>query len=153
MAYSIGEVSSKTGISVYTLRYYDKEGLMPFVNRNSENGRREFSEKDLDFLSLISCLKRTGMQLSEIREFINWCMEGDSTLNERLQLFYKQKEVVEDKIREQLKNLEKINHKIDYYQRACEAGTESVVEDDCSAFSFTFDELMAQVRDRAQEVG
>jgi len=79
MAYSIGQVAEKTGLSSYTLRYYDKEGLMPFVHRGN-GGRREFTENDMDFIDLISCLKETGMSLKEIREFVNMSMEGNVTL-------------------------------------------------------------------------
>lgn len=56
MAYSISEVSEKFNISPFTLRFYDKQGLMPFVKRDAA-GRRSFSEEDLDFISLIICLK------------------------------------------------------------------------------------------------
>ncbi|KRN99724.1 MerR family transcriptional regulator [Companilactobacillus kimchiensis] len=71
MAYSIGQVAEKTGLSSYTLRYYDKEGLMPFVHRGN-GGRREFTENDMDFVDLISCLKETGMSLKEIRDFVKY---------------------------------------------------------------------------------
>lgn len=127
MAYSISTVSKKTGLSVYTLRYYDKVGLTPFVQRNESSGRREFTDSDLNFLSVITCLKGTGMPLEEIRDFVQCCMDGDSTLNERLELFEKQKQVVINSIGESLRNLQKIDHKIEYYQKATAAGTEKAV--------------------------
>ena len=86
MSYSIGQVAEKTGLTSYTLRYYDREGLMPFVHR-SPAGRREFTDDDLDFIDLITCLKATGMQLAEIRKFVELAMQGDATLETRLAIF------------------------------------------------------------------
>ncbi|GER67613.1 MerR family transcriptional regulator [Weizmannia acidilactici] len=125
MRYTIGEVAKITGFSKYTLRYYDKQGLLPFLDR-TENGIRIFKDSDLSFLSVISCLKETGMSIKEIREFVKWCMEGDSTLALRLKMFEEHKKAVEEQIKNLQKNLEKINHKIWYYQTALEAGTEAI---------------------------
>lgn len=127
MTYSIGTVAEKSGISIYTLRYYDKMGLTPFVKRNEASGRREFTDSDLNFLSVITCLKGTGMPLNEIRNFVQCCMDGDNTLNQRLALFENQKEVVINQIGESLRNLQKIDHKIEYYKKAVKAGTEKAV--------------------------
>lgn len=119
MHYTIGQVSEITGFSKYTLRYYDKQGLLPFVERTAA-GIRSFSDSDLSFLDLISCLKGTGMSVKEIRNFIEWCMEGDSTLEARLHMFEEHKKTVEDKLVSLQKNLDTINHKISYYQKAVE---------------------------------
>lgn len=62
-----------------TLRYYDMEGLMPFVER-PPSGNRLFKESDLSDLKVIECLKATGMPIKEIKNFIDWCSEGDATL-------------------------------------------------------------------------
>ncbi|WP_300562483.1 MerR family transcriptional regulator [Companilactobacillus sp.] len=147
MAYSIGAVSEKTGISIYTLRYYDKMGLTPFVKKNESSGRREFTDSDLNFLSVISCLKSTGMSLDGIRDFVDCCMQGDSTLDTRLELFEKQKQIVIDQIGESLKNLQKINHKINYYQIATEAGTEDAATGDNELHDTptSFDELIDEI--------
>ena len=93
MGYSIGEAAKKAGLSAYTLRYYDKEGLLPFVER-TPSGFRIFKDSDLEWLAVISCLKSSGMSIKDIKKFINWCMEGDSTLEKRLNMFKKQKERV-----------------------------------------------------------
>ncbi len=71
----IGQVASKTGLSTFTLRYYEREGLLPLIKRNA-SGRREFSDADLDFIDLITCLKDTGMSLTEIRHFVSLTMQG-----------------------------------------------------------------------------
>ncbi|RRK11093.1 MerR family transcriptional regulator [Lactiplantibacillus garii] len=130
--YSIGTVAKKTGISSYTLRYYDKAGLTPFVKRDAQ-GRRVFNDDDLDSLALIRCLKQTGMPLEDIRQFISWCEAGDQTLSERLAMFETQREAVVAQIHESLKNLQKVNHKIDTYRQACQAGSEAAV--DCDVIS------------------
>ncbi|TCT17040.1 DNA-binding transcriptional MerR regulator [Natranaerovirga pectinivora] len=127
MKYTIAQVSERTGLTPHTLRYYDKEGLLPFIER-SASGIRIFKESDFEWLSLISCLKNTGMQIKDIKQFIDWCSEGDSTLQNRLELFKLQKEQVNKQIEALNKHLEKINHKIEYYELACEAGTEKAVK-------------------------
>ncbi|GEO78090.1 transcription regulator [Companilactobacillus mindensis DSM 14500] len=130
MAYSIGQVAEKTGLSSYTLRYYDKQGLMPFVHRD-DVGRREFTENDMDFIELITCLKETGMSLKEIREFVNMSMEGNDTLEQRLEMFKKQRDEVLEQIRQSQKYLEKLSHKVQYFEMACAQGTEDGLEDFC----------------------
>lgn len=130
MMYSIGQVAEKSGLSCYTLRYYDHEGLMPFVHRNKA-GRREFSEHDLDFIDLITCLKATGMQLREIRKFVEMSMAGDETLADRLAIFKAQQESVHDQMAQLQKHLDKLNFKVRYYEAACEAGTEDAVSGNC----------------------
>lgn len=130
MAYSIGQVAEKTGLSAYTLRYYDHEGLMPFIQRNPA-GRREFSEHDLDMVDLITCLKATGMTLKDIRHFVEIAMEGDRTLNERLALFRKQRDQVDQQIAQLQAYRRKVDYKVRYFEACCEAGTEAAVTGDC----------------------
>lgn len=76
MTYTISEIAEKMGVSVFTLRFYDKEGLLPFVERI--NGRRVFKDEDFAWLRVISCLKTTGMPIREIREYIALCSGGDA---------------------------------------------------------------------------
>ncbi|MCI1857983.1 MAG: MerR family transcriptional regulator [Sporolactobacillus sp.] len=130
MSYSIGQAAKLSGTSPYTLRYYDKEGLLPFVKRD-ESGRRTFTDHDLNFLSVIICLKNTGMKLAEIRNYVNLCMVGDATLKQRLRLFERQKQLVQLQIKRQAANLTKINYKINYYKTAVKVGTEAAVSGNC----------------------
>jgi DNA-binding transcriptional MerR regulator len=123
--YSISKAAKKTGLTVHTLRYYEKEGLLPFVER-TESGLRSFKDDDFTWLNVIKCLKNTGMPIKKIKVFIDWCMDGDSTLEKRLMLFRKQKETVEAQMAELNGYLKTIEHKITYYEAAVEAGTESV---------------------------
>ena len=122
MTYTIGEIARKLGITASTLRYYDKEGLLPFVER-SEGGIRIFKDEDLDWFEIIECLKKTGMPLKEIKEFIDWCVEGDSTIDQRLDLIRKQQEAVELQIKSMQENLKILRYKRWYYETAKAAGT------------------------------
>jgi DNA-binding transcriptional MerR regulator len=126
--YTIGEVGKELNLSVYTLRYYDKEGLMPFVERTA-SGTRLFKESDIAALKVIECLKSTGMPIKEIKHFIDWCSEGDSTLQDRYNMFLERKATVEAKMKELQETMEIIEHKCTYYKTALEAGIEDVHRD------------------------
>ncbi|KAF6626732.1 MerR family transcriptional regulator [Paenibacillus sp. LX16] len=123
--YSISEVAKELNLTAYTLRYYDKEGLMPFVERTS-SGTRLFKESDIDALKIIECLKSTGMPIKEIKNFIDWCSGGDSTLQQRYDMFMERKATVEAQMEELKKTMEVIEHKCSYYKTALKAGTENI---------------------------
>lgn len=127
--YTISEVAKELDVTAYTLRYYDKEGLMPFVERTS-NGQRLFKESDIAALKVIECLKATGMPIKEIKNFIDWCSEGDSTLQQRFDMFVERKAAVERQIKELQDTLGLIDHKCSYYKEALEAGTEAIHKQD-----------------------
>ena len=118
MGYSIAEVAEKTRLTPHTLRYYEKEGLLPFVDR-SNTGNRVFKEKDLEWLELICCLKNTGMSIKQIKEVIALSLKGDDTLEIRREIFIRHREEVLNQITELHKNLDKINCKINYYDSIC----------------------------------
>lgn len=122
MTYTIKEAAERTGLSAHTIRYYDKEGLLPNVARTPA-GARMFEEKDFEWMHLISCLKNTGMPIRGIRDFVNWYLAGDSTLRQRLEMFLEHRKDVERQIEALQTYLEKINHKVWYYGQAVEAGT------------------------------
>ncbi|MEL7655175.1 MAG: MerR family transcriptional regulator [Bacillota bacterium] len=125
MTYSIGQVAKMLNLTIYTLRYYDKEGLLPFVERTL-NGTRVFKESDLDALKIIECLKATGMPIKDIKNFIDWCSLGDSSLQQRNVMFIERKAIVEAQMEELKKTMEVIEHKCWYYKTALEAGTEDI---------------------------
>lgn len=125
MFYTVGEMAKLIGVAPSTLRYYDKEGLLPFVER-SEGGIRVFKESDYEWLKVIECLKKTGMQLKDIRTFILMALEGDSTINERLELIIKQREAVKQQIADLHETLATLDFKKWYYETAKEYGTTDV---------------------------
>ncbi|WP_026882976.1 MerR family transcriptional regulator [Clostridium akagii] len=128
MNYTIGEVAKKFKLSPSTLRYYDKEGLLPFVERK-DSGIRVFSDNDLQLLDIIECLKMTGMPIKDIKIFIDWCIHGDTTLQERYNMFMERKEIVEEQMAALQKTLSTINYKCWYYKTALSAGTEKIHQD------------------------
>lgn len=118
MGYTIHQVAEKFDLTAHTIRYYDKEGLLPFVERSSA-GNREFTDSDLDWLKLICCLKNTGMQIKQIKQYIDLCMQGDETLGIRRQMFIEHRKEVLKQIQDLQKNLETIDYKINFYDTAC----------------------------------
>lgn len=123
--YSISEVAKELNLTVYTLRYYDKEGLIPFVERTT-SGTRVFKESDIESLKVIECLKATGMPIKEIKTFIDWCSDGDATLQQRYDMFLDRKARVEAQMEELKKTMEVIDHKCFYYKTALNSGTEDI---------------------------
>lgn len=114
MTYTIKEVSELFDLSIYTIRYYDKQGLLPFVSKN-ESGYREFTDSDLGFIHTICCLKNTGMTIKDIRTYIAYCMEGTSTIEKREQLLSAHRKTVLQQISNLENNLKEIDRKLDVY--------------------------------------
>ena len=125
MSYTVGEIAKLIGITPSTLRYYDKEGLLPFVKRSS-GGIRIFEQKDYEWLQIIESLKHTGMQLRDIRKYIDLAMQGDETIQSRLQLFIKQREIVKKQMAVLQQTLDILDFKCWYYETAKAAGTTAV---------------------------
>lgn len=136
MLYTVGEAAEIMGVAASTLRYYDKEGLLPFVER-SNGGIRVFKESDFAWLKTIECLKSTKMSIKEIRQFIDWCIEGDSTIDKRLALIDRQREKVREEIKKAEDTLAMLDYKHWYYETAKNARTcavhDSMKEEDIPA--------------------
>lgn len=118
--YNIQEFSEKTGITSSTLRYYEKEGLISGVER-TKGGMRRYSDKDLEIVGLISCLKKTGMSIQDIARFVRLTNEGDHTLEERIELLKEHREQVLSRIEEMQKHLDKVTWKLNYFTQKYEA--------------------------------
>ena len=122
--YTIGQVSKMFDLSVSALRYYDKEGL--FQNLPKEpSGIRKFNDQSIESIRVIECLKKSGMQIKEIKEFMDWCSLGDATLEKRKEMFYEQRKNILKKMEELQKTLDMVEFKCWYYQTACEDKTEA----------------------------
>ena len=122
MTYTIGEMAKKLGVAPSTLRYYDKEGLLPSVER-SEGGVRIFQDVDMGHLSTIKCLKRTGMSIQEIRQYIDLSLQGDETIGERMELIDRRREAVLEQIAQLQDTLHTLDYKHWFYETALAAGT------------------------------
>lgn len=123
MNYSIGEVSRMFGLPQSTLRYYDKEGLLPYIQRQGA-GIRRFDEQAVEALRVIECLKKSGMEIKDIRQFMIWCGEGASTYQQRLELFQRRRAEVEQELARLKKTLAMIDFKCWYYTQALATGSE-----------------------------
>ena len=116
MGYTVKDAAERTGLSANALRYYEKEGLLPHIAR-SKSGIRHYSDEDLEWLSLICCLKNTGMSIQQIRDFVDLSLRGPETLKARCDMLEAHKRGVEAHIAQTNQHLDKVTHKIAYYTR------------------------------------
>ena len=124
--YTIGQVSEMFGLPVSTLRYYDKEGLFPTMER--KNGIRKFSETELEALHVIECLKASGLEIKDIKLFMQWCTEGPATYPQRKELFERRREAVHEEMEQLKKTLAMLEFKCWYYDTAIADGNEERLE-------------------------
>ena len=124
--YTIGQISEMFGIPVSTLRYYDKEGLFPKIERQS--GIRRFSETEIEALRIIECLKASGLGIKDIKQFMEWTTEGSATYVKRRQLFEKRKAAVEFEILRLQKTLDLLKYKCWYYETVIRDGNEERIK-------------------------
>ena len=128
MVYTIGEMAKMLGVPASTLRYYDKEGLLPFVARSS-GGIRQFRESDIEWLRVIGCMKKAGMSIKDIRQYLELSMQGNNTIDTRLAMFRHQREVLQAQMDELQHTLRMVEYKCWYYETAQAAGTVEVLRD------------------------
>lgn len=128
MNYSIQDISKKTGLTISTLRYYDKEGLFPNLERKESN-YRVFTELEVETLKIIACFKKAGLSISEIRKYMELIKKGDDTLKERLDIMVHQKEALEKQKKEIEESISCVEWKINYYEQALQDGTEKYVHE------------------------
>ncbi len=113
--FTVGETAEQTGFSVDTLRYYEREGLLDPVRR-SAGGARRYSQTDIDWLNLLSCLRGTGMPIGEMRRFAELLREGDGNWRSRRELLEAHRESVLATIADLHKQLKRVDEKIAYYK-------------------------------------
>ena len=123
--YTIGQVAEMFGLPISTLRYYDKQGLFPRMERVS--GIRRFSETELEALRVIECLKKAGVEIKDIKQFMNWCMEGASTYPQRKAMFEARKVHMEQEIKHMNRTLDMLKYKCWYYEQAIREGSEEKI--------------------------
>ena len=127
MLYTIGDAAKELGIPASALRYYDKEGLLPHMNR-SGSGIRMFTEDDFEWVRFIERLKCAGMPIKEIKRYIDLYEQGDSTLEDRRALIYDRRDAVEQELERLQETLAFITYKCWYYDKALELGSEDAVK-------------------------
>lgn len=120
--YTIGQVSEMFHLPVSTLRYYDKEGFFPDLKR--KGNIRYFSDNEIEALRVIECLKKSGLEIKDIKQFFIWVTEGSSSYSKRKKLFENRKSAVEEEIKQLEKILAMLKFKCWYYETAMADGNE-----------------------------
>ncbi len=124
--YTIGRVAEMFNLSISTLRYYDKEGLFPGIERKS--GIRQFSDQEIEALRIIECLKASGLEIRNIKQFMAWCVEGPATYAQRRELFETRRKAVEAEMEALQKTLDMLKFKCWYYDTAIRDGGEEQIQ-------------------------
>lgn len=115
MKYKINEVTKITGIPSPTIRYYEKEGIIPPIERDT-TGVRLFSEENLYWLDLVTCFKKTKMPVTDIKRIVELSQTGDSTIPERKEILKKHREHIQNQIAELEMSKSKLDKKIAFYE-------------------------------------
>ena len=114
MLCTIKNAASQTGLTAYTIRYYEKEGLLTSVPRDDQ-GRRVFDQADLDWLGYLTCLRLTGMPIATMRRIAELQSEGDATIPERRRLLEAHRVDLGLKLEQIHTALDRLDHKIAWY--------------------------------------
>ena len=115
MVLSIKDAARVVELTPHTLRYYESEGLLPFLERD-KHGHRMFSEGDIEWIQFILCLRNTGMSIREMKSFVKLYKGGDKTIPDRMDILYEHKKLIEDQLEETKWYLRNINNKIAHYE-------------------------------------
>ena len=113
----IAEVSEKYGISSDTLRYYERIGLVPPVNRNG-GGIRDYNELDLRRVEFVKCMRSAGLPVEVLIEYIGLVQQGDKTIEARKEILVEQRELLVARMEQMQKTLDILDHKIEVYEKA-----------------------------------
>ena len=122
MSYTIRQVATQFHMQPSTLRYYDKQGLFPNMERVS--GIRKFGDTEIEVLRVIECLKKAGMEIKDIRQFMDWCVEGPATYPQRKAMFEAQRVHMEAELEQMNRTLDMLKFKCWYYEQAIKDGSE-----------------------------
>lgn len=113
---TIAQASQKCGLSADTLRYYERIGLIPRVNRNA-NGIRDYTEKDCNWVNFIKCMRSAGIQVEALIEYVALFQQGESTHDARKEILIEQRDLLSDRITDLQETLNRLNYKIDSYDQ------------------------------------
>jgi DNA-binding transcriptional MerR regulator len=115
MLYTIKQTAAKTGLTDHAIRFYDREGLLPLLER-TDSGIRKFSDADIDWLGLICCLKNSGMPINKIKEFMNLCLQGEKTCEDRKEILLEHKGHILQQMELLQDSLSTVNYKLEHYK-------------------------------------
>lgn len=114
---TIAEVSKLYDLSQDTLRYYERIGLIPGINRN-KSGIRDYTEEDCRWIGFIKCMRGAGLPIEVLIEYVGLFQQGDITIESRKDLLIEQRDQLKARMEEMQKTLERLNYKIDRYEQA-----------------------------------
>jgi DNA-binding transcriptional MerR regulator len=113
----IAEVSEQYDLSTDTLRYYERVGLIPPVNRN-RSGVRDYNDLDLRRVEFIKCMRSAGLPVEVLIEYVRLVQQGDKTIEARKEILIEQRKLLMERMSEMQKTLDILNHKIEVYEKA-----------------------------------
>ena len=128
---TIKEVSEKYNISSDTLRYYERIGMIPEVTRTA-GGIRDYQESDLSWVELVICMRKAGVSVESLIEYVKMCMQGDTTFSARLHLLQEEKEKLEEQRSQLEAAMKRLDYKISRYQKAVDTGELNWDKDTCN---------------------
>lgn len=114
---TISQVSKKYGLSADTLRYYEKEGLIPFVNR-TESGLRDYTDNDCGWVEFIKCMREAGLSVETLKKYVALFQQGKRTLKARKNLLIAERDRLKARMQQLMDTIKRLNHKIDVYEDA-----------------------------------
>ena len=112
--YTVKEVAQIMKISAHTVRYYDNEGLIPFVSRTQSNIRM-FSEYDLSWIRTVHCLRATNLSISDIKKYIDLCLKGNKTIQQRAKIIFDQEKNLKEHLKQLQEQMKVLQVKKKYY--------------------------------------
>ena len=123
--YTIKEVAEKMNVSEHTLRFWAKSGFFPFIKRDANN-IRQFSESDLEWVRIVKCLRSVGTENKAIKRYIDLCIVGDSTIQERYEIIQATKNKAQQQMEDLKKQLALLDYKEKFYQNLIKNNIEDV---------------------------
>lgn len=123
---TITEVSKTFGLSADTLRYYERIGLIPEVNR-SKGGIRDYTEENCRWVEFAKCMRSAGLQIEALIEYVTLFQQGDSTKETRKQILIEQRKQLTEKMEEMQKTLDRLNYKIERYDQSVVKAEENLI--------------------------
>ncbi len=112
---TISEVAKKYNLSADTIRYYERIGLIPRVNRNA-SGIRDFTENDCGWVEFIKCMRGAGLPIEALIDYVALFQQGDITVQARKSILVEQRDVLVERMKEMQSTLERLNQKIEHYE-------------------------------------
>ena len=112
--YTVKDVAKIMNVSAHTIRYYDNEGLIPFVSRTQSNIRL-FSDYNLSWFKMVHCLRATDLSISDIKTYIDLCLKGNKTIPQRAQIIFNQEKVLKEHLKELQDQMKLLQRKKKYY--------------------------------------